>query len=255
VTSEALALAGRTAVITGAASGIGAALALRAAHEGMTVAGCDRDAEGLERLRRTLDDLGTQHLIQAVDVADAAAVQSFANAAQSLPPATLLFANAGLLRMGGVIDMPLDQWRTLLDVNILGIVATLRAFVPAMIAHGQPARVIVTGSTGSMTVAAELGGYCATKHALWPLVEALDGELAETQVGASLLMPGAVATRIFAEAAPDRPRAADSIPPERVAEIAFAGARAGLPKILTHPAFLRTAGDRFERVLGELAGE
>jgi short-subunit dehydrogenase len=247
--------AGRTAVVTGAASGIGAALALHAARQGMAVAACDRDAAGLERLGAELEALGVPHELHPLDVTDPVAMAHFADAAERLAPVTLLFANAGLLRMGTVLDMPLEHWRTLFDVNIIGVIVTLKAFVPAMVEHGEPARAVVTGSTGSMASAPGLAAYCATKHALWPMIEALDAELADTQVGASLLMPGAVATRIFSDSDPDRQVPADSISPDRAAEIAFAGVAAGLPKILTHPSFIGPARERFERVLDELAGK
>jgi short-subunit dehydrogenase len=247
--------AGRTAVVTGAASGIGAALALHAARLGMAVAACDRDAVGLQRLRGELAAIGVPHDVRTLDVTDSVAMAAFADQAERLAPVTLLFANAGLLRAGPVLELPLDQWRTLFDVNVVGVLVTLKAFVPAMVTHGERARVVVTGSTGSMVTAPGLAAYCATKHALWPLVEALDGELADSQVGASLLMPGAVATRIFDAVDPERAAPADSITPERAAEIAFAGAVQGLPKILTHPNYIGRARDRFERTLDELAGE
>lgn len=248
-----IALAGRTAVITGAASGIGAALARHAAMQGMAVAACDRDATGLEALSGELAQRGTRHVVRQVDVTDVGAVRAFAADCAALPPIVLLFANAGILRGGTVLDMPIDQWRALTEVNIIGAVATLQAFVPAMIAHGDAAQVVVTGSTGSMTRAAGLGAYCATKHALWPVAEALRAELKETAVGASLLMPGAVSTPIFDAIDPDRPTPADSLSPAAVAECAFAGAVAGHAKILTHPAYVERIGARFNAVLAELS--
>ncbi|WP_052507744.1 SDR family oxidoreductase [Sphingomonas hengshuiensis] len=246
--------AGRTAVITGAASGIGAALARHAARQGMAVAACDRDAAGLERLRGDLVAASVPHALHLLDVTDPSAMAGFAEAAQQLAPVTLLFANAGLLRMGSVLATPLDQWHSVFDVNVIGSVVTLRAFVPAMVELGEPARAVVTGSTASMATAPGLAAYCATKYALWAIVEALEAELAGTPVGASLLMPGAVATGIFAATDPDRAAPADSILPQRAAEIAFAGAAAGLSKILTHPSFTDIARTRFERVTDQLAG-
>jgi NAD(P)-dependent dehydrogenase (short-subunit alcohol dehydrogenase family) len=246
-------LAGRTAVITGAASGIGAALALHAAAQGMTVAACDRDAAGLERLTASLDRAGVRHLIQCFDVTDTDAMAAFAADIADLPPIALLFANAGILRIGDLLAMPPAEWRLLFDVNVIGTVATLQAFVPRMIAQDEPAQVIVTGSTGSMIAAPGLAAYCATKHALWPMVEALQGELEGTSIGASLLMPGAVATRIFDSVDPDRAAPADSISPEDAAAIAFDGAVAGRAKILTHPRYVERAQQRFALVLGELA--
>lgn len=248
-----IALAGRTAVITGAASGIGAALARHAAAQGMAVAACDRDAAGLEALAAELAATGVAHVIHPVDITDPGTLRGFASECAALPPITLLFANAGVLRGGSILDMPTDEWRLLTDVNVIGTVATLQAFIPAMIALGEPAHVVVTGSTGSMTCGASLGAYCATKHALWPIVEALRTELEGTAVGASLLMPGAVSTPMFDAIDPDRPIPVDSISPAAVAERAFAGAQARDAKILTHPAYVERIGARFRTVLTELS--
>ncbi|MFZ5705658.1 MAG: SDR family oxidoreductase [Pseudomonadota bacterium] len=239
--------------MTGVASGIGRALALKAASLGMMVAGCDRDAAGLDALRATLDARGTPHALRIADVTDAEDMARLAEAVSAMPPVALLFANAGLLRKGAVLDLSLDDWRTLLSVNVFGVVNTLQALVPAMIASGVPAQVVVTGSTASMVTAPGLAAYCATKHALWPMVEALRDELDGTAVGASLLMPGAVATGIFATIDPNRARPADSIEPEDLADVAFAGALADAPKILTHPAYADRARARFEAVLDEIS--
>jgi short-subunit dehydrogenase len=248
-----IALAGRTAVVTGAASGIGAALARHAAAKGMAVAACDRDAAGLAGLAAELATAGVAHVVRPVDITDADALRSFASECAALPPIALLFANAGVLRGGSILDMPIGEWRLLTDVNILGAVATLQAFVPAMIALCEPAHVVVTGSTGSMTCGSSLGAYCATKHALWPVIEALQTELEGTTVGASLLMPGAVSTPMFDAIDPDRPTPADSMSPADVAERAFAGAQAGHTKILTHPAYVERIGARFGTVLTEIS--
>jgi len=247
-----LGLAGRTAVVTGAASGIGRALATRAAAEGMAVVGCDRDRAGLDSLKAELAAQGASAVFHVADVSDPAAMTALAEAARALPPVALLFANAGLLRKGSVLETSFADWQTLLSVNQLGVVATLQAFVPTMIAAGLPAQVVVTGSTGSMVTAPGLAAYCATKHALWPVVEALRDEMEGTGIGASLLMPGAVATHIFDTIDPNRPVPVDSMTPEEVAGIAFAGADADLPKILTHPAYAERAKARFAQVIDEL---
>lgn len=251
---SAITLAGHTAVITGAASGIGRALALHAAKQGMAIAACDRDEAGLTTLDNELRATGVQTVVRSLDVSDPAALAAFAGAAAKLPPAVLLFANAGVLRSGNVLDMPLADWRLLIDVNVVGVIATLQAFVPPMRGRGQRAQIVVTGSTGSMVISPGLTGYCATKHALWPVVEALRNELAETPIGASLLMPGAVSTHIFDAVDPSRPAPADSITPEQAAAIAFEGAIADKAKILTHPNYIDRAKARFTTVLGELAG-
>lgn len=249
-----LQLPGRTAVITGVASGIGRALAIHAARHGMAVAGCDRDVAGIDSLKAELAAMNCRTELHIADVSDPAAMAALADAVRSLPPIALLFANAGLLRKGAVLETSFADWRTLVNVNLLGVVATLQAFVPTMLALGVPAQVVVTGSTGSMVSAPGLSAYCATKHALWPLVETLREELAGSAIGASMLMPGAVATHIFDGIDPNRAVPADSMEPGQVAEIAFAGGIADLPKILTHPSYLPRAEERFGRVLQELAG-
>lgn len=240
-------------MITGAASGIGAALARHAASLGMTIAACDRDAAGLATLSAQLNAAEVPHIVCPLDVTDSHALDDFANACIALPPIALLFANAGILRGGNILDLPVATWRQLLDINVIGAVATLQAFVPAMIAHGQKAHVVVTGSIGSMTSSAALGAYCASKHALWSMVEALQMELDGTQIGVSLLMPGAVSTPIYDSIDPDRPLPADSLSPESVAERAFAGLLAGQAKILTHPAYIDSIGRRFQAVIAEIS--
>ena len=249
-----LPLHGRTAVITGVASGIGRALALHAADVGMAIVGCDRDVVGVDRLKGELAARACTAELHITDISDPAALRALAQSALKLPPIALLFANAGLIRQSALLDTSFADWKALLNVNILGTVATLQAFLPTMLAAGQPAQVVITGSTGSMIASPGLSAYCATKHALWPVAEALREELTDSAIGVSLLMPGAVATRIFEEIDPNRPVPADAMSPEQVAEIAFVGAVANLPKILTHPAYIARAKERFGRVIAELAG-
>ena len=244
-----LALAGRTAVVTGAGSGIGRALALHAAAQGMAVAACDIDAAGL---RETMMSLGGGHIAEALDVTDDEMLQSFAqHISVTLPPIALLFANAGILRQGSVTTMPIADWKTLFSVNVIGVVQLIQVFAPLL--H-DAAQIVVTGSVGSMASLSGLAAYCATKHALWPICEVLRGELAREgrPIGVSLLMPGAVSTRIFAAAAPGRAEPEDSITPEVAARIAFDGVLADRPLILTHPHFVARAEARFMQALADL---
>lgn len=241
-----------TAVITGAAQGIGAALVAEALARGLTVVACDLDSDGLDRLSGTAQVNEVRLVTCVADVADPGALTGLPAVCAELPPVTYLFANAGVLRGGRVVEMPISQWRLLFAVNVLGAVATVQAIVPLMLAHGGPGRIVVTGSTGSMTRAPGLGAYCATKHALWPVVESLRDELADTPLSVSLLMPGAVSTEMFTAIDPDRVPPADSLPPEAIARLAFAGADAGHAKILTHPAYVARFRDRFEGVLREM---
>ena len=249
-----LVLGGRTAVVTGAASGIGRALALAAGAKGMHVAICDIAAEPLEETARLIRAAGGQATATVVDVSDATAVERFAESIRAeLPPIALLFANAGVLRQGSVIDMSLADWRLLFDVNVLGVVSLLSAFVKPLMAAGAPAQIVITGSTGAMLSPPNLIAYCATKHALWPVAEGLraDLEAAGAPIGVTFLMPGAVATRIFDAADPNREAPSDSIEPSAVADMVFAELDANQAFLLTHPAY----ADRFEARFAEVVGQ
>lgn len=243
-----LTLAGRTAVVTGAGSGIGRALAIEAAERGMRVAICDVDAASLTE---TVSACGA--LSQVLDVSDEAALAGFAGeVGRSLPPVTLVFANAGILRRGSITTMPPSVLAQLLRINVVGTVATVQAFLPALRA-AAPAQIVITASTGAMASYGNIAGYCATKHALWPIAEGLREDLAEAGIGVSMLMPGAVTTGIFDASEPDHQPAPDTISPQDAARIAFTGAIADRPLILTHPHFVDRARARFDAALAELA--
>lgn len=245
----AIALAGRGAIVTGAGSGIGRALAIEAARRGMAVAICDVDENGLGETERLVREAGATVTAQALDITDRAALDAFAETLRrTLPSPALLFANAGILRQGSILGMAPDMWDMTVGINLLGAVRSLQALVPLL---AEPAQVVITGSIGSMSTVPGLGAYCATKHALWPIAETLRLELeAEGRpIGVSLLMPGAVKTAIFHQAAANRDEPPDSIAPEEAARIAVAGAVADLPFILTHPRFIHRARARFDAVI------
>lgn len=249
MTRAPLVLAGRTAVITGAGSGIGRALALHAAGLGMAVAMCDVDEAGLSE---TATLLAVPHVARLVDVTEPAELERFAVAARRLPPVALLFANAGILCQGSMIDFDPAMLSLILSVNVVGAVAAVQAFLPALRAN-TPAQIVITASTGAMVSYAHLAAYCASKHALWPIAEGLREDLTPDGIGVSMLMPGAVETGIFDASDPDHQPAPDSISPAEAARIAFAGAMADRPLILTHPHVIDRMRARFDATLQNLA--
>lgn len=193
------------AVITGAASGIGAGLARCAVRRGMTVVLADRDDAGLHHVAQ---DLGAAAHIVPTDVADPHAVDQLAEAAFALGDVDLLFNNAGVLTTGLSWEIPAEQWQASLNVNIAGIVNGLRAFVPRLNAADRPARIINTASVGGFLPSPFMAPYSATKFAVVALTEALAGELAATgsPISVSLLAPGPVKTGIFREPPMDASR-------------------------------------------------
>ncbi|QYU70975.1 SDR family NAD(P)-dependent oxidoreductase [Leptolyngbya sp. 15MV] len=186
------------AVITGAASGIGAGLARHAAGRGMTVVLADRDRA---RLDQVAAGIGAAAIAVETDVTDSAALECLAERAFAAGPVELLFNNAGVLTTGRSWEIGADQWRTAVEVNVLGIINGLRAFVPRLLAAARPARIVNTASVGGFLPSPLMAPYSATKFAVVALTEALAGELAMegTQVTASLLAPGPVKSDIFRE--------------------------------------------------------
>ncbi|MBW8812907.1 MAG: SDR family NAD(P)-dependent oxidoreductase [Caulobacterales bacterium] len=225
-----LSLQGRTAVITGAASGIGRALALKAAAEGMALAICDTDAAGLEATADAARTAGAEVATAVLDVRDPAALAVFAGRTQG--SIALVFANAGIARRRPISTQFLDELRLIFEINVLGAIATVQAFLPRLTAQAERSQVAITGSQASLVIFDGIGAYTASKHALLPLAEALAAELAETPVGVSLIAPGGVATAILgkgvASASPT------VMPAERAADLIFAGVCRGGFLISTH---------------------
>jgi len=190
---------GRTAVITGAAGGIGRALALKAAAEGMAVAAVDIDEAGLSDLASALDTAGAQHLMQIVDVSNTEAVVAFAEAVSAWAPSiALVFVNAGIQKLIDGLRPDLQAWRQVIDVNLYGTVNMVHAFMGRLLDRPEWSQIVIMGSQASFIVAPGMAPYVATKHALWGLADTLRAELAHTDghVGISLCAPGRVRSGI-----------------------------------------------------------
>lgn len=243
---------GRVALITGAASGIGRGLAEHAAALGMRVVIADVDEEGLAETGRRVEAAGAAVLAVRTDVRHEEEVRALADAAEArfgLPH--LLFNNAGVLTSGLVTECSAEEWRWVLDVNVMGVVHGIRTFVPRMIERGEPARVVNTASVGAFIVGPRVAPYVASKFAVAALSESLYYELRDlaAPVRVSVLCPGAVATGIGRS---ERIRPAEVQPGPRSPESeayreAFAvGITRGIePRELAVRAFDAIAEDRF----------
>jgi NAD(P)-dependent dehydrogenase (short-subunit alcohol dehydrogenase family) len=193
---------GKVAVITGAASGIGFALAERAAREGMSVVLADVEEAPLQRATAALRERGARAIAQRTDVSDEAAVEALAQRAYSEFGAVhLLCNNAGVInRERPAWEHSLADWKWLLDVNLWGVIHGIRSFVPRMLASGEEGHIVNTASmAGLVTGGMGTAVYDATKHAVVSLSESLYRDLVvrQTKVSASVLCPGAVMTQIF----------------------------------------------------------
>ena len=242
---------GKTAVITGAGSGIGRAIAARCAGEGMAVALADIHEGRLKTLATRLEGEGARVLTCALDVADAAAVTSFAQqCCADLAVPDLLFNNAGILRIGEAWSQSPQDWQSILSINVMGVVHGLNAFVPPMLEAGKQAHIVNTGSVGSLVAAPAMAQYTAAKMAVRGITETLAHDLAARQalIDVSLLCPGPVLTSIGDEllgleagsevADPSEHLMAgqpDFITPEECADRVFTAIRERRFWIFTHP--------------------
>ena len=237
---------GRVAVVTGAASGIGFALAERAAREGMTVVLSDIEAGALAAAATKLMEGGATVLAHRTDVSDEASVEDLAaRAFAEFGAVHLLCNNAGVYnRPLPTWEHTIADWRWVLNVNLWGVIHGLRAFVPRMLAGGDEGHIVNTASmAGLVTGGIGTAVYDASKHAVLSLTESLYKDLATTttKIGASVLCPGSVLTNIFTAernrpagdgdgprldpvATPTLPD--DSFPPEKMADAVFDAVRA-----------------------------
>ncbi|OAN66664.1 SDR family oxidoreductase [Sphingomonas sp. TDK1] len=185
------------AVITGAASGIGAGLAREAARRGVRLLLADRDQDRLRAVAGELPDAESL----AVDVTDPAAVDALAARAAAMGGADLLFNNAGVMTTGLSWEIPADAWDRAMAINIGGVLNGLRSFVPQMIARGTACRIINTASVGGFLPSPLMAPYSVTKFGVVALTESLKLELAMlgAPVAVSLLAPGPVHSEIFAD--------------------------------------------------------
>ncbi|TCJ38875.1 SDR family NAD(P)-dependent oxidoreductase [Parafrankia sp. BMG5.11] len=189
----------KAAVITGGASGIGLAFAERFGRAGCRILIADIEGQAIESAVSHLTGQGIEAHGHQVDVADFSAVEGLAAAAaDKLGNVHLLFNNAGVSITGPTWLMAEDDWRWVWDVNVWGVVNGIRAFLPAMLAHGEGGHVINTGSLASFNGNGDHAPYCSSKAAVLGLSQSLYSEMKAmiTGIGVSIVCPGMVATRI-----------------------------------------------------------
>lgn len=249
-------LAGKAAVVTGAASGIGLGLARRLKAEGMAVMLADLDEAALARAGA---ELGAPTLV--TDIRDPESVEALAReAVERFGAVHLLCANAGVSRMAGIERLTAEDWRWLFEVNVFGAVNTVQAFLPLLKANPDGGHVLITASLSSLYPTRAQGAYAATKYALAAFGEtlALELEAEGAKVGVSLLCPGPVRTNIGTgyarrearyvtppreDPGPDMHEQAfrgavvdeDWRTPDQIADMALAGLRRHELWIITHP--------------------
>ena len=196
-----MSFAGKHAIVTGAGSGIGAALCRALVNAGATVVCTDIDGDAAER---TAAALGRNARSARVDVTDAAAVQAVVDdVVDRAGRLYLMFNNAGIVWGGDTELLTLDQWNAIIDVNIRGVVHGVAAAYPVMVKQGH-GHIVNTASMAGLAAAGQITSYVMSKHAVVGLSLALRSEAAAHGVGVTAVCPSAVDTPILDKGAVGR---------------------------------------------------
>jgi len=192
-------LTGKTAVITGGASGIGLAMAEAFGAEGMKLVIADIEQAALDRSIESLTARGFEAVGRRTDVAKADEMSDLATfTVETFGKAHLVALNAGVSITGPIWQMSLDDWRWVYDVNVWGVINGIRAFCPIQLEHGEDGHVVITASEAAFLGIGYHAPYCSSKAAAVSLGVTLYSELAATnsRIGVSVVCPGFVDTQI-----------------------------------------------------------
>ncbi len=264
----------RVAVVTGAGSGLGRALALRFARERMHLVLADVDGAAMAATGAMLDAAGTRWIGRRTDVADGAQVEALAQAAlEAYGAVHVVCNNAGVAPLGAVWENTENDWRWALGVNLWGVIHGVRVFTPLLLAHGEEAHILNTASVAGLISPPGMGIYNVSKHAVVALTETLHHDLAArgARVRCSVLCPAFFPSGIAdsqrtrpAGLAGAAPRTAEDdareagfrkavesgrLSAEDVADAAFEAIRDERFYVLTHPRILPAVERRMQDIL------
>lgn len=257
----------KVAVVTGAASGIGRALASECAARGMRVVVSDISETGLEAVAAELEGAGTDVVAIPVDVASQASVEALAERVmEHFGAVHLVCNNAGI--GGGALswETDLDEWRQVMDVDFWGVVHGVNAFVPIMLEQGEGGHVVNTASMAGVIPGAGMAAYRAAKFAVVALSETLfhDLDVVGADIGVTVLCPGWVRTPLalgpglggdrsqaaaLFEQATTRVVQTEGIDPTTVAAMVLDAVVEGRLYVLTHPQWDRAVTRRAENMI------
>jgi NAD(P)-dependent dehydrogenase (short-subunit alcohol dehydrogenase family) len=256
--SAGLELAGKVTVITGAADGIGRALADGFAAAGARLVLADVDAAKVGAVGKELAELGTDVLTVGTDVSKAEDVRALRDATlERFGTVHVLCNNAGVMGPAGnpLWELPLHEWERVMSVNLWGVLNGIQAFLPTMLASGQETHILNTASMAGVSTGSTIPEYIVSKHAVVALSEVLQAQLTDrgARVGITVLCPSAVRTDLASReherlsaaghgepwaVAPQAPGTSGwglTLTPTDVAAVAIAAVRARRLFAFTHP--------------------
>jgi NAD(P)-dependent dehydrogenase (short-subunit alcohol dehydrogenase family) len=254
---------GRTAVITGGASGIGRALCLVFAREGANVVVADVDEAGMAETVAGVGRMGRRSLAVKTDVSRLGDVLALADRAfEELGAVHVVCNNAGVALWGSLESVTHKDWEWAMGVNLWGVIHGVEAFVPRMVAQKQPGHIVNTASMAGLIASEGLGVYNTTKYAVVGLSETLQKDLRRHDIGVSVLCPMGVTTAIrqsdrnrpaaLRNEGPERAGAVELIgrylTPEHVAERVLRAVYDNRLYVITHEEGLAPLRRRFERM-------
>ena len=260
---------GRTAVITGGGGGIGRALAVAFAREGMNVVIGEVDMDAAAGTVAAVEEHGVRAIAVQNDVSDRASMQALADATNdAFGGCHILCNNAGVVTFKLAQDMTEDDWDWVLGVDLYGVIYGIQAFLPGMVAAGEGGHIVNTASIAGLVAPATPGisSYSAAKYGVVGISEALALDLEPHNIGVSVLCPGGVRSRIV-EAGRNRPEEyggpedpiremlpGESVPqemlePEDLAQKVLNAIRGNHLYVVSHPETQSAVEARFQRIL------
>ena len=261
----------KVAVVTGAASGIGRALAGALATEGMRVVLADVEAGPLDEAAHEIARGGAKTIAVRTDVSKSDDVEALANAAQAAFGGVHVVCNNAGVSVAGLTWMhTLADWQWVLGVNLWGVIHGVRTFMPILLAQGTEGHIVNTASMAGLICGPGMSVYNVTKHGVVALSETLHYELRGTQIGISVLCPAYVDTRIIDSGRNRPPTLADTaqelpgraqleqmargllaagMPPAKVAAVVVDAIRADRFYVLSHPEWKPFVRARVDAIL------
>ena len=269
-------LVGKTAFVTGGASGIGFALGRTFAEAGMQVMLADIEGDALFAAVEDLRGVGPAVKGVTCDVADPDSVEHAAEVTfAAFGNVHLVCNNAGVAGGSGIDNIALDNWRWVLDVNLMGVLHGIRTFLPHIRAHGEGGHIVNTSSMAGLQSGLGFSPYSTSKFAVVNMSEGLALQLAPLGIGVTVVCPGYVRTRI-SESGRNRPErygptrqldpasqagmlvaqiaqlVQSGIDPSDVAAKVLAAIREGELYVFTHPQMRAEAAERFAAILAAM---